>query len=230
MNHRLSARKSVSISAVLASLCTLWCSQAAAQSAGAWLLKGGINTITPVVSSGNLSASSLPNTQVDIKSATSLIATATYMVTNNISIEAYGGLPYEHDVVGAGALANVGKVATIKQVSPTLFTQYRFMRAESVLRPYIGLGLTYGYFYDAQGSAALTAITNPGGPPTTLKAKAAWGLSPQIGLNYKLNSKWFMDASAVKTFLETTNTLSTGQQVDVKLDPISVNVSLGYQF
>jgi outer membrane protein len=228
MHHRLSARKSIQISAVLA---MVWCSGANAQSARTWFLKGGINTITPVVSSGDLSASSLPGTRVDVKSATSLIVTATYMVTDNVSVEAYGGLPYEHEVVGAGALANVGKLGTVKQVSPTVFAQYRFMQAESVFRPYIGLGVTYAYFYGEEGSAALTALTNPGSDiPTRLKAESAWGLSPQVGLNLKINSKWFIDASIVKTFLKTTNSLSTGQSVEVKLDPVSINASLGYRF
>jgi outer membrane protein len=222
-------RKSIQVHVFLAMLCAM-SSTAFAQSKGAWLIKGGINTITPEVSSGDLSASSLPGTKVDVKSATSVIATATYFYTHQLSVEAYLGLPYEHEVVGAGALANVGKLGTVKQVSPTVFAQYRFAQAASVFRPYIGLGLTYAYFYDEQGSAALTALSNPGGSPTRLRAESAFGLSPQVGFNYKINSHWFIDASLVKTFLKTTNTLSTGQKVDIKLDPVSMNASLGYQF
>jgi outer membrane protein len=229
MHSSSSARKTVPVSLVLATLCAI-SSAAQAQSAGMWLFKGGINTISPSVSSGDLSASSLPGTKVDVKSATSVIATATYLFTDHVSAEAYAGLPYEHEVVGDGALANVGKLGTVKQVSPTVFAQYRFRPAESVFRPYIGLGLTYAYFYGEEGSAALTALSKPGCPPTRLQAESAWGLSPQVGLTYQINPHWFIDASIVKTFLKTTDTLSTGQKIDVKLDPLSINASLAYRF
>ncbi len=229
MHSSPSARKLVQMSAWLVTLCTI-SNASQAQSAGTWLFKGGINTISPAVSSGDLSASSLPNTKIDVKSATSLIATATYLLTDHVSVEAYAGLPYEHEVIGDGALAHVGKLGSVKQVSPTVFAQYRFRSAESVFRPYVGLGLTYAYFYGEEGSAALTALSNPGGPPTRLQAESAWGLSPQAGLTYNINAHWFIDASIIKTFLKTTNTLSTGQKIKVKLDPVSVNASLGYRF
>ena len=205
-------------------------STATAQSAGSWLVKGGVNNIAPDVSSGDLSPPSLPNTKVDVKSATSGILTATYMVTDKLSAEFYLGLPYKHDVVGDGAIAGVGKLGSVKQVSPTVFAQYRFFEATAVLRPYVGIGLTYAYFYGEEGSGVLTALTNPGGAPTKMSASSAWGLSPQIGVAFKLNDRWFLDASVIKTFIKNTTTLSTGQTIDTKLDPLSTNISIGYRF
>ena len=38
---------------------------AQAQTAGTWMLRGGVMNITPKVDSGNLTASSLPGTQID---------------------------------------------------------------------------------------------------------------------------------------------------------------------
>lgn len=105
-----------------------------------------------------------------------------------------------------------------------------FVPPDAGFRPYVGLGLTYAYFYDEEGSGTLTALTHPGGPPTKMSASSAWGLSPQIGVSVKLGERWYLDASVIKTYIENTNTLSTGQSIDTKLDPLSTNVSIAYRF
>lgn len=204
-------------------------SGAQAQSAGTWQVKAGVNTITPKVTSGDLSAPSLPGTKIDVKSATSIILTAAYMYTDNISVEGYAGLPYRHDIEGAGAIAGA-KLGTVTQVSPTVFGQYRFGSPSSAFRPYVGLGLTYAYFYGEEGSGALTSLTNPGGPPTTTSTDAAFGLSGQIGATYDMGDKWFLAGGVIKTYLKTTTSLSTGQSIDVKLDPLSVSFAIGQRF
>ena len=205
-------------------------SGAQAQSAGTWQVKAGINTITPKVTSGDLSAPSLPGTKIDVDAATSLILTATYMYTDNLSVEAYAGLPYRHDIKGAGAIAGAGNLGTVTQVSPTVFGQYRFGGPSSSFRPYVGLGLTYAYFYGDEGSGTLTALTNPGGPPTTMSTDAAFGLSGQVGATYDLGDKWFLAGGVIKTYLKTTANLSTGQSIDLKLDPLSVSFAIGQRF
>ena len=205
-------------------------SAAMAQSAGTWMVKGGFNGIAPAVKSGDLSAPSLPGSKVDVSSANSLIATATYMLTDNTSVEFVGGLPYKHDIQGAGSLAGVGKLGSIKQISPTVLAQYRFMAPSATLRPYLGVGLTYAYFYGAEGSAALTALTNAGGTPTRLSSSSGFGLSPQVGVTVALHERWYLDASIIKTFLKNSTTLSTGQKIDTTLNPLSTNVSIGYRF
>lgn len=215
---------------VAAATLSLVAGAASAQSAGSIQVKIGVNQISPQVSSGDLSAPSFPGTKIDVKAATSVILTGTYMLTDHVSFEAYAGLPYKHDVVGAGAIAGVGKIGSVKQVSPTVFAQYRFMEANAQLRPYVGLGLTYAHFYGEEGSGTLTSLTNPGGTPTRLKADSAWGLSPQIGATVRLNERWFVDASLVKTFLKNKNTLSTGQSIETKLDPLSFGLSIGYRY
>jgi len=203
---------------------------ARAQAAGSLQVSIGANNIDPKVSSGDLSASSLPGTKIDVKDASSVIAIFTYMVTDNISVETFIGAPYKHDIIGAGAIAGVGKIGSVRQLSPTVIGQYRFGESSSAFRPYVGLGLTYTYFFHEEGSGTLTALTNPGGPPTELRAKNAWGISPQIGATYSFDAHWFVNASVIKTFIKTTSHLSTGQSIDTKLDPLAVNVSIGYRF
>lgn len=203
---------------------------ATAQSAGHWMLKGGFNGIAPQVKSGDLSPPGLPGSQIDVKSANSLIASATYMLTDHVSFETFIGLPYQHDVVGDGALSGVGKIGSVKQVSPTIFAQYRFLAANAALRPYVGVGLTYAHFYGEEGSGALTALTNPGGPPTRLSSESAFGVTLQGGLTVRLNGPWYLDVMISKSFIKNSTRLSTGQSVDTKLDPVSTGLSIGYQF
>jgi len=141
-----------------------------------------------------------------------------------------GGLPYKHDIVGAGAVAGVGKIGSVHQIAPTVMLQYRFMPADAPLRPYIGAGPTFAKFYGTRGSAALTAVTNPGGPPTIIGGDTEWGATTELGLNYKIDKHWFIDAALMKTFINTKAQLSTGQTTKARLNPVAINASIGYAF
>ena len=223
--------KKQSIAAALvagAALCGAGAAQA--QVAGQYMLKLGWNKIMPKVRSEDLTAPSLPDSKINIKSASALFFTATYMITDDISVEALGGLPYKHDIVGAGAVAGVGKIGSIHQISPTVLLQYRFLAADGPFRPYVGAGPTFAKFYGSKGSAALTAVTNPGGPPTTIGGDTEWGGTIEAGANYKIDKHWFIDAAILKTFISTKATLSTGQSTSAKLNPIAINASIGYAF
>ena len=217
-------------SALVATVALCGAGAAQAQVAGQVMVKLGWNKIIPKVKSDDLTAPALPGSKIDIKSASALFFTATYMITDDISVEALGGLPYKHDIVGAGAVAGVGKIGSVHQVSPTLLLQYRFLAADGPFRPYVGAGPTFAKFYGSKGSAALTAVTNPGGPPTTIGGDTEWGATIELGGNYKIDKNWFIDAALLKTFISTKATLSTGQSTKAKLNPIAINASIGYTF
>ena len=217
-------------SALVAAAAACGAGAAHAQAAGDVMVQIGWNKIMPKVQSSDLSAPSLPGSKINIKSASALFVTATYMITNDISVEALGGLPYKHDIEGAGAVSGVGKIGSIHQISPTVLLQYRFLAADGPFRPYVGAGPTFAKFYGTKGSGALTAVTNPGGPPTTIGGDTEWGTTIQAGANYKIDKHWFLDASVLKTFISTKATLSTGQSTSAKLNPVSINASIGYTF
>jgi outer membrane protein len=217
-------------SALVAAVALCGAGAAQAQVAGQMLVKLGWNKIMPKVKSDDLSPPGFPGSKIDIKSASALFFTATYMITDDISVEALGGLPYKHDVVGAGSVAGIGKISSIHQISPTLLLQYRFMSADAPLRPYIGAGPTFAKFYGSKGSAALTAVTNPGGPGTTVGGDTEWGGTIEAGANYKIDKHWFIDAAILKTFISTRAPLSTGQTITAKLNPVAINASIGYTF
>ena len=217
-------------SALVATAALCGAGAAQAQVAGQVMVKLGWNKIMPKVRSSELSAPSLPGSTIDIKSASALFFTATYMITDDISVEALGGLPYKHDIIGTGSVQGVGKIGSIHQISPTVLLQYRFLSADSPFRPYVGAGPTFAKFYGSKGSAALTAVTNPGGSPTTIGGDTEWGGTTEVGLNYKIDKHWFVDAAVLKTFINTKAQLSTGQTTKARLNPVAINASIGYTF
>lgn len=214
----------------LAAAMTVASAASAQQTAGTWLGTLGLNKITPKVDSGNVSAPALPNTKTDVGTDTKPRFAIAYMLTDNVSAEIDLGLPYKHSLYGAGAIEGTGKLATSEVLPPTAFIQYRFLKADAMVRPYVGLGATYAMFQKERGSGQLTAVLNTGGKPATFKLDDKLTYSVQIGGTVKINEKWFMDASVIKTMLKTKAHYSTGQTQDVTLNPLAVNVSVGYNF
>lgn len=200
------------------------------QSAGTWIGRLGVTHIAPQVHSGNMTAPSFLNTQTDVGGASQLSGGLTYMYTDNWSVDLPLALPFKHKLYGAGALAGAGQIGETKALPITVFGQYRLNEATSVFRPYVGLGLTYAYFFDEAGNSTLTVTTNPGGQPTQLSIQSKFALTPQIGFSYKLTDKWVLDASLNKTYLKTRTTLSTGQTIDTTLNPYTFSLGLGTKF
>jgi outer membrane protein len=200
-----------------------------AQKAGSFTLEVGITHLAPQVKSGDLSAPAFPNTKADVSDATSLTGAVTYMISDNFALNVPLGIGFKHDITGAARAQGFGKLATVKALPITLLGQYRFGQANDTIRPYLGAGLTYAYFYDETGSAALTALVSPG-TPTTLSVKAQLVPTVQLGMIYNINEKWFVNAHYVKTFLTAKTRFSTGQTQNIKLNPDVLSVAVGYKF
>ena len=74
----------------------LACAAAAqAQTAGTWMVRGGATTITPNVSSGDLTAPSLVGTKSSVGNSTRVSGGITYMLDNNISIDVPVAVPFQ---------------------------------------------------------------------------------------------------------------------------------------
>lgn len=204
---------------------------ALAQSAGSIVVYGGAAQINPQVESGDLTAPSLAGTKVDVKKASSFVGGITYYWTDNISIDLPVAAPFKHDVIGAGAIDGVGKLGTVKSLPMTLLAQYRFGEASSAFRPFVGAGVTYGYFFKPKATAVLSGITG-GTPsnPTTLSMKSRFGTTLELGGAYNITKDWSASLAVTKTFIKTTGSLSTGQTIETTLDPVSIKFGVGYRF
>lgn len=210
-----------------------------AQTAGTWMVRAGVTQLAPSVNSSCLSAPDFGDfgpggaigcTRSDVSSDSQLSGGITYMYTDHWSVDVPLALPFKHRIIGAGSMAGAGDLGTVQALPVTLFLQYRFLEANAKFRPYIGLGVTYAYFFNEEGSGRLTATTNPGGPPTQLNVDAKFILTPQIGATLALNDKWFIDVFYTKSKLSTTTHMSTGQHMDMDLDPAAYGIAVGYKF
>ena len=217
--------------AVAATLATLAAGAHAQGVAGTWFGGIAVTRIAPDVSSGNLSAPSQAGTQIDVDSDTKPTLFIGRMITDNISVEVPIGLGFKQTIRGAGAIAGVGQIGTVRTLPITVFAQYRFFEPTRRLRPYVMLGLTYAINHDEQGSAALNGV-NPLNPPggTQLSVDNSFGFSPGLGVSYMINERWFVDAQYAKSFLKSKATLSTGQTIEAKINPNVYRLAVGVRF
>lgn len=217
---------------ISAALTALTASTAAqAQVAGSWLVRAGGTMLRPNVTSGDLTTPSLPSTQIGVSNASQLSGGISYMLTDNVAVDLPVALPFSHDITGANAIGGVGKIGSVKALPATLTLQWRAMEANSLIRPYVGLGVTYAKFFEARGTSTLTAITG-GTPnkPTTIEVESKWIPTVQLGLTYALDKKWFLDAHMTYSPLSTRTTLSTGQTIDATLNPTTFSLAVGMMF
>ena len=226
MNQRLK-----SVVTLLAAACAMaMTANASAQSAGQFTAKIGVGKITPKVDSGDVSAPALPGSKVAVGSDTEPVFIFAYGLTDNISAELDLGLPYKHKLYGAGSLAGTGQLGTVEALPPSAFIQYRFFQPEAMVRPFVGLGVTYAYFQKEKGSGQLTALLNTGGPSSTFTIGSKAVATLQAGVAVNINPRWFVDLTVTKSKLEVQTRYSTGQTQSVHLDPLAVILAVGYKF
>jgi outer membrane protein len=202
-----------------------------AQVAGSLSARVGVTHIGPVVSSGDLSPPAFTQTKADVGSASQLGGGINYTINERWAIDIPLALPFKHAIYGDGAIAGVGKIGEVKALPVTVFAQYRFGDPAAKVRPYVGFGPTYAELYDERSTNTLTALTG-GTPakPTTLSIEAKLVPTVQVGATVMLNDRWFLDAVVAKTWLKTRTTLSTGQTLDIRLNPVTVAIAVGYRF
>jgi outer membrane protein len=218
------------VNILIAAVAAFAAAPAMAQKAGTWSAELGVTQLAPQVTSGDLSPPAFPNTKVDVTDSTQLSGGVNYMLSDNIALNVPLGLGFKHNIVGAARAAGFGKLAEVRVLPITLLGQYRFLDAGATFRPYVGAGLVYANFYKEKGTAALTALTNPGGAAVTMSVQSKLAPALQLGGVFNINDKWYVNAHYVKTFLKTKATLSTGQTQNITLDPNALSVAVGYKF
>lgn len=191
-----------------------------AHQAGDILVRGGAATVTPhssgdgVLTTGHLEPNS--NTQLGL--------TLSYMITDNWGVELLAATPFSHSVSTAG----LGEVAKIKHLPPTLMGQYYFGNAQSKVRPYVGAGVNYTFFFDEEGRNALDG--------DDVKLDDSWGLAAQAGIDMKVTDRLFVNASAWLIDIDTdvtvnsTNVPTASGTYQTSIDPVVLMVGLGYRF
>ncbi|MBM7456535.1 outer membrane protein [Oceanisphaera litoralis] len=128
-----------------------------AHQAGDILVRGGAINVSPTTDT---------NDALDVQSNTQLGLTLSYMITDNWGVELLAATPFSHDVNLGGS-----EVANVKHLPPSLMAQYYFGDARSKVRPYVGAGINYTFFFDEEGRGILTG--------TNVEADDSWGWRPR---------------------------------------------------
>ncbi|MEO5355449.1 MAG: outer membrane beta-barrel protein [Magnetococcus sp. XQGC-1] len=194
--------------------------------AGDWLVRGRVVHVKPNDSTSAVSG--IAGTEGGADSDTIPELDITYMLTPNVGAELILGTS-SHDVVGTrGAVTGVG-VANVHLLPPTLLLQYHFNGLGAV-RPYVGAGLNYTFFYDVEEHSNLRAI---GGTPS-VSFDDGFGLAVQAGADWHINPKWFLNLDVKYIKLDTSMTISnspvSGTTSDVTLNPLLIGGGIGYRF
>ena len=182
---------------------------ATAHDAGDWLLKAGVTHIKPKSDNGDV----LGNVQLDVGSSTRPSFSITYMATRNIGVELLGAFPFKHDISAQG----LGNIGSTKHLPPTLSLQWHFL-PEARIQPYVGVGLNYTTFFSTKSSLG------------DLELGDSWGVAAQVGVDVKLDERWFLNAD-VRYIDISSKVKLNGQGIGtVRIDPWVATVGVGYRF
>ena len=187
--------------------------------AGDWILRGGITVVSPNSDSGEVPG--IPGSKVEVDDGTALGINFGYFYTENWAIEVLLATPFTHDINGAGSISNLGKIAEIEILPPTVNAQYHFM-PQSSIKPYVGAGLTYLIVLDESTSGALAGAT--------LDVDNSLGFDVQAGVDFMLNNNWLINLDLRYIALETDASVNGGSKFNVTVDPWVYTLAVGYKF
>lgn len=192
--------------------------------AGDFVIRGGFHTIDPKGGSfdGGEGAPSL-----QVREDTSFTFSGTYFFTPAIAVELQAATPFNHDIDIVGA----GKAANTRHLPPTLSVQYHMPFGD--FKPYAGLGLNWTIFFDESTVGPLSGAD--------LDLDDSFGVSAQLGVDYALSDRWYLNAEVRWIDIDTDATVTiptvglspappTVLRPTVEIDPFVWALTLGRRF
>ena len=209
-----------------------------AYEAGDWLVRGRIAHIAPKDDSGQLYTDVLsPGAYVGIEEGVGVDSDTipeldiTYMIAPNWGVELILGYS-EHTVTGEkGATASsLGDVIDAKVLPPTLLLQYHFA-PNSNIRPYVGAGINYTYFFDEKVVGSVLPAAGD-----DVKLDSSWGFAVQAGVDIAINDDWFVNADIKYIDIDTeahfSNVINGAVKANINtdIDPFVYGIGIGRRF
>jgi len=165
-----------------------------------------------------------------IGDATTLLLSYTRKLDEHWEFDLEAGVPPEHDAYGRGMLAPFGTIARVKQLSPTVLLNYNFGAPENRFRPFVGAGVNYTHFYDAESTAAGNLAS---GGPTKITLSDSVGLALQIGASYRIDERWSLVGSVLAAKVKSDMTAVTGsieRKTTIDFQPVVYTLGVAYSF
>lgn len=144
----------------------------------------------------------------------------TYFFTENLAAELILGTT-NHSVDLETATGDVD-LGNVNLLPPTLTLQYHLPLNNGKIKPYAGAGINYTIFYGVDS-----------GVFKDISYDNKVGFALQLGSDFYINDKMFINADVKKIFLKTDVTIDTGAgtlPVEVNIDPWLLGVGMGMKF
>ncbi len=145
----------------------------------------------------------------------------TYFFTENWSLELILGTT-KHDVEAINTAAGNIDLGSVWLLPPTLTFQYHYTSLGD-FKPYVGAGLNYTIFYSV----------DEGPVADDLDYDNSFGFAGQLGIDYMISDKWFINLDVKKLFLQTdvtvnaTSALGATLGADVDINPWLFGLGFG---
>ena len=198
---------------------------------GDWLVRLRGIVVAPTENSTDVTQ--LPaGSRVGVENAVVPELDFTYFLTDNIAAELILATS-PHDIVAEGPIEGLGEIAEVMVLPPTLTLQYHLMPEGDFIRPYVGVGVNYSIFYSQDATDSLVNTLGQ----TDVDLDDSVGVAFQLGADFPINDRWFLNADVKYIQIDTDATLTsmadgetTVRTVEVDLDPIVAGVGVGFRF
>lgn len=188
-------------------------SPVAAQQAGDLTVGLGLANVNPKSDNGALAGGAVP---VSIGDNTRPQFTVEYFIRDNIGVELLAALPFKHSIKTNGT-----EIGTVKHLPPVVSLQYHF-DATPQLKPFVGVGVNFTGFYDAESKGPLTGAD--------LRVKNSWGLAAHVGTDYWINERSALRADLRWIDIDADVTLDGADVGEVEIDPVVAGISYVMKF
>lgn len=146
----------------------------------------------------------------------------TYFFTKNIAAELILATARHHVEVKDSALGDVD-LGHVRLLPPILALQYHFF-ADGKVSPYIGAGVNYTVFYDADkpNNALIDDVDYDN--------RFGWAL--QAGMDWQIFERWSLNFDVKKLWLPAAVSVNDGavKSRNADIDPWIIGVGVGYRF
>jgi outer membrane protein len=225
-------------------LAVAFATPALAHEAGQWILRGGVGTVMPKDDNLTLPEIAIDpltiNATVQVDDGTSLVLSATYMITENWGFDILAAWPFSHDIdldatISDGVTTESGSVpfGEVEHLPPTFSLQYHFAPGAE-FQPFVGFGLNYTTFMSEKLDAAVVEAGI-----VDFSLDDSFGVAVQFGADWMFSDQWLVnfdvrwiniEADLKGTIDDGVNAPVTGELGTVEIDPWVFAINLGYRF
>ncbi len=202
---------------------------------GEKILRLRLFRVTPRGESGNWRAGEeeLSGTSVSPDNSMGLGVDFTLKASPALGFEIAATLPLDQEIKSRGANLTAkapGSVIQAKMLPITLMTQYHLL-PDAKIRPYLGMGINYTYFFSPDPTHALHRAFDGA---RELSLDAGYGWAAQLGVDLELGNDWLLNFDLKYLNAETTARFQSGEygemSTDIEINPWIIGLGVGRKF